>query len=121
MKSHIWIKRIYDPVDPSDGQRILVDRLWPRGVSKDKAALSLWLKEIAPSTELRKWYGHLPEREQEFRQRYKAELDANPDVVHQLREIVTAGPVTLLYSTHDTARNHAIVLADYLQATDHRS
>jgi uncharacterized protein YeaO (DUF488 family) len=121
MKSHISIKRIYDPPAASDGQRILIDRLWPRGVSKDRAALSLWLKEIAPTTELRKWYGHLPEREQEFRRRYMAELDANPEVVQQLREIAAAGPVTLLYSAHDTARNQAVVLADYLQATTSKS
>jgi uncharacterized protein YeaO (DUF488 family) len=114
MSVRISVKRIYDPPEPSDGQRILVDRLWPRGVSKQKAALTLWLKEIAPSTDLRKWYGHDPDREAEFRRRYKAELDNNPEAVSRLSELAKAGPVTLLYSVPDAVGNHAVFLAHYI-------
>ncbi len=115
MDARIVVKRIYDPPEPSDGQRILVDRLWPRGVSKQKAALTLWLKEIAPTTGLRVWYDHDPAREAEFRRRYEAELDGNPQAVARLEDLVKAGPVTLLYAAHDTLRNHALVLADYIR------
>ena len=108
------IKRIYDKAAPDDGFRVLVDRLWPRGVSKEKAALDLWLKEVAPSDELRQWFGHQPERFAEFRKRYTAELDANP-AVQQLREALKAHRVvTLLYGARDPVMNQAAVLRDYV-------
>ena len=108
------IKRVYEPRARGDGQRVLVDRVWPRGISKDKLTDALWLKEIAPSTALRKWFDHRPERWQQFCKRYTAELDANADAVAALRKIVTQGPVTLLYSARDVEHNQARALADYL-------
>lgn len=108
------IKRIYDEPEPSDGYRVLVDRLWPRGVSRERAALDEWLKDIAPSPELRTWFGHQPERFEEFSARYQTELDANP-AVEQLRTLSAEHPViTLLYAAHDPAINHALVLQQYL-------
>lgn len=109
------VKRVYAPMDDGDGARVLVDRLWPRGVSKHDAQLTLWLKAIAPTTELRVWFNHDPSRWTEFCQRYHAELDANPDTLAQLRALAAEGPVTLLYAAHDETRNHARVLLDYLQ------
>lgn len=111
----IRIKRVYDAAEAGDGARVLVDRLWPRGLSKDKAALSLWLKEIAPSTELRKWFGHEPARWQQFERRYRAELKDCAAAVAQLDALLQQGAVTLLYSAHDTAHNQAVVLADYFR------
>lgn len=96
--------------------RVLVDRVWPRGVSKEKLGKVVWLKDIAPSTELRKWFGHRPERWEEFRSRYVAELDRNSDVVAKLRAMCARGPVTLLYSARDIEHNQARVLADHLRA-----
>jgi uncharacterized protein YeaO (DUF488 family) len=112
----IRVKRIYDPRDGKDEARVLVDRLWPRGVRKEAAELTLWMKEIAPSTDLRKWFGHDPARFAEFSRRYRAELSANKDAVDRLHNLVKAGPVTLLYAAHDTEHNEARVLADYLKA-----
>jgi uncharacterized protein YeaO (DUF488 family) len=116
MAGAIRIKRIYEPVDADDGRRVLVDRLWPRGVSKAKAALDLWLKEIAPSEDLRHWFGHDPALWPAFRERYAAELDANPAATAQLRALLETGPVTLLYAAHDAAHNNAVALAGYLMA-----
>ena len=110
------IRRIYDPASPEDGARVLVDRLWPRGIGKDAAALDLWLKEIAPSAPLRRWFGHEPARWAEFARRYRAELDANPQAVARLRQVAAHGPVTLLYAAHDILNNHARVLAAYMGA-----
>jgi uncharacterized protein YeaO (DUF488 family) len=108
------VKRIYDEPDPADGFRVLVDRLWPRGMTKERAALALWLKDIAPSTELRTWFHAHPDRFDEFAKRYRAELDTNP-AVERLREIEAREPrVTLLYSVRDPVHNHAAVLADLL-------
>jgi uncharacterized protein YeaO (DUF488 family) len=107
-------KRIYELADPADGQRVLVDRLWPRGVSKAAAGLDLWLKAIAPSDDLRHWFGHDPELWVEFQARYAAELDANPDAVAELRALMAKGPVTLVYAAHDTEHNNALALAAYL-------
>ncbi len=115
MKPALRIKRIYDRPAGQDGARILVDRLWPRGVTKKSAALALWLKEVAPSPALRKWFGHDPERWSEFRRRYRAELRANETAVSNLRALLSRGSVTLLYAAHDPAHNHALVLADYLK------
>ncbi|MES1196940.1 MAG: DUF488 domain-containing protein [Steroidobacter sp.] len=111
----IRIKRVYDPPDRADGMRILVDRLWPRGLRKEKAALSLWFKDVAPSPGLRKWFGHDPARWQEFSRRYRAELAANKVAIDQMRDFLKQGSVTLLYAAHDTEHNHAIVLAEYLR------
>jgi uncharacterized protein YeaO (DUF488 family) len=110
----VRVKRIYEQPSPADGLRVLVDRLWPRGVSKQLAAVDLWLKEVAPSSDLRMWFGHRPERFHDFAARYAAELDANP-AVEQLRRLVASDQtVTLLYGAKDAAINHAVVLADYL-------
>jgi uncharacterized protein YeaO (DUF488 family) len=111
---HVKLKRAYEPPDRADGTRVLVDRLWPRGVSKDKAAVDLWLKDLAPSTELRKWFGHDPERWPEFRKRYAAEVRQHPEVYDQLRELARQGPVTLVYSAHDEIHNDAVVLRSLL-------
>ncbi|RAZ92723.1 hypothetical protein DPM33_02270 [Mesorhizobium hawassense] len=114
MAFDIPVKRIYEPPAEADGQRVLVDRIWPRGVAKKDAALALWLKDIAPSDALRKWFGHEPERWAEFQKRYRAELDANGDAVAELRELLREGKVTLLYGAHDEKHNNAVALADYL-------
>lgn len=115
MAADLAVKRIYEPAAADDGQRILVDRVWPRGISKQKAALALWLKDIAPSTGLRKWFGHDPARWTEFRRRYHAELEANPEPVTRLKDLIRAGKVTLLYGAQDTTHNQAQALADYLR------
>ncbi len=112
---NIRVKRIYEPASAEDGTRVLVDRLWPRGVRKQSAALSLWLKDIAPSPELRQWFDHDPSRWQEFGRRYRAELHRNYETVGQLREILKLGRATLLYGAHDTAHNHALILADFMR------
>lgn len=107
------LKRAYLPPHEKDGTRVLVDRLWPRGVRKEDAHIDLWLKEIAPSAALRTWFGHKPERFAEFRRRYEEELDANPAVA-QLRALNARGTVTLVYGARDEIHNQAVVLADYL-------
>lgn len=113
--SELRIKRVYEPASPDDGYRVLVDRIWPRGESKEKADLDLWLKEIAPSTELRKWFGHDPDKWDEFRTRYRAELDNNAQVVAELREIIKTHPVvTLVYSAKNEADNQAVALREYM-------
>lgn len=114
----LQIKRIYEPAQDGDGVRVLVDRLWPRGISKDKANLDEWAKELAPSTELREWFGHRPERFDEFSARYKAELDANPPAQKDLEEILEKSKgsmVTLLYGAKDPQINQAVVLKEYLE------
>ena len=110
----IKLKRSYEKPDAADGARVLVDRLWPRGVSKADAGLDRWMKEIAPSTDLRKWFGHDPARWEEFRRRYTEELHRNADLLAQLRGLARQGPVTLVYSAHDEAHNDAVVLRDVL-------
>lgn len=112
---HIRIKRIYDPPEADDGARVLVDRLWPRGVRKADAAVDHWLRDVAPSPELRRWFGHDPERFDTFSAYYRAELDDRPQAVAELNELAAAGPVTLLYAARDRDCNHARVLADYLR------
>ena len=109
-------KRVYESPDGDDGFRILIDGLWPQGVSREKAHVDLWLKEIAPSTELRKWFGHDPARSGEFKRRYFEELDANAEVVEQLRTRVRKQKVTLLYAARDQVYNNAVCLAEYLAA-----
>ena len=115
MAFDIRVKRIYEPAEKSDGQRILVDRIWPRGLAKDKAALTLWLKEIAPSTELRKWFDHKPERWDEFRKRYGKELDGKSAVLGELAKLLEHGRVTLLYGAREERYNNAVALAAYLR------
>ena len=110
----VSIKRIYEPAAPADGTRILVDRLWPRGVSKERARLALWMKEIAPSPKLRVWFGHKPERFREFGRRYQKELARNP-AVGELRKLARRERVTLLYGAHDRKINHAAVLQSILR------
>lgn len=109
----LTIKRIYEPPADEDGLRVLVDRLWPRGVSKEDAALDLWLKEVAPTPELRTWFGHEPERFEEFSARYRAELESNPALDRLLEAARDAEPVTLLYAARDPECNHAAVLRDF--------
>lgn len=110
----IQIKRIYENAEPSDGKRILVDRLWSRGISKENAHLDLWLKEVAPSTELRKWFhAAMPDNWEEFKQRYLKELETN-SAVEELQHIAVEHTVTLLYSAKDVEYNHAIILKEYL-------
>ena len=110
----IELKRAYEARSRNDGRRILVDRLWPRGISKAKAGIDEWLKELAPSTELRKWFGHDPERWDEFRRRYAKEIHGQAELLAHLRAIAREGPVTLVYSAHDELHNDAIVLRDVL-------
>lgn len=110
------IKRVYEPVSPKDGYRILVDRLWPRGLSKDRAAVDLWLKDIAPSTELRRWFGHDPGKWSEFRRKYSAELATHAEDVAQIRKLAKRRRVTLVYGARDTEYNDAVVLLGYLES-----
>jgi uncharacterized protein YeaO (DUF488 family) len=110
------LKRVYEPRARGDGTRVLVDRLWPRGLSKEELADVIWLKEIAPSTALRKWFGHEPSRWPEFYARYWAELETMPQTVEQLSQLMRKGPVTLLYSARNPEENQAVVLRDFLQA-----
>ena len=108
------IKRAYAPAEESDGYRILVDRLWPRGISKEKAQIDLWLKSVAPSNELRKWFGHDPEKFHEFEQRYRAEL-AGSGALDELRAVLREHPdATLLFAAHDEEHNNAVVLKELL-------
>jgi uncharacterized protein YeaO (DUF488 family) len=116
----IHIKRTYDPAAREDGRRFLVERLWPRGMKKESLVMDEWLKEVAPSTELRKWFGHQPERWPEFQKRYKKELRANPAALTPLLDASKRGTVTLLYSAHDIEHNGAIVLRDFLSARQRR-
>jgi uncharacterized protein YeaO (DUF488 family) len=109
------IKRVYDAPAPSDGKRILVDRLWPRGLKKTDAALDDWMKDVAPSVPLRLWFDHDPQRFAEFGRKYKVELTSNPALT-KLRELGQAKRVTLLYAAHDPKVNHAVVLQSVLQA-----
>lgn len=113
-QTRVQLKRAYDPPSPRDGTRILVDRLWPRGISKAKARVDLWLKDVAPSTVLRQWFGHDPARWSEFRRRYRAELRRQPDALAQLRALARRGRVTLVFGARDERRNQAVVLKDLL-------
>jgi len=112
--SNVVLKRAYEQPEKSDGRRILVDRLWPRGVSKAEADLDLWIKEIAPSAELRTWFGHDPGRWGEFRRRYRAELAQHPDTLKDLRRHAREGRITLVYSAKDEVHNDAVVLRNVI-------
>lgn len=116
--ANLQLKRAYDPAEPSDGTRILVDRLWPRGVSKERADLADWMKEIAPSTALREWFGHDPARWDEFQSRYRAELANHRAELDQIRDLATKGMVTLVYGARDEVHNDAVVLREVLLGKD---
>lgn len=111
---NVQIKRVYDPPAPGDGRRVLVDRLWPRGLKKEQAAIDVWLKEVAPSTTLRQWYHHDPAKWTEFKRRYFAELADSPHVA-ELRQMAQTAPLTLLYTARDEEHNNALALHEYLQ------
>ncbi len=106
----IRLRRIYDPPAEGEGLRILVDRIWPRGVSKERAHVDLWLRDVAPRDDLRRWFGHDPERWQAFQERYRQELEADPARLAPLLEAIQRGPVTLLYSARDEQHNQAVAL-----------
>jgi len=114
MMMDIRTKRVYAPPSPQDGFRVLVDRVWPRGMTKEQVQADLWLKEVAPSTALRKWFGHDPLKWEEFKRRYYSELNANPGGVAPLLEAAERGRLTLLYSSRDTEHNQAVALREYL-------
>jgi uncharacterized protein YeaO (DUF488 family) len=110
----IKLKRAYEPPDRGDGTRILVDRLWPRGIKKADAVIDRWLRDVAPSTKLRQWFGHRPDRWPEFRRRYLAELRQRPELIEEIRKAARSGPVTLIYAARDEAHNDAVVLKEVL-------
>ncbi len=112
----IRVKRIYQAPEPDDGYRLLVDRLWPRGMSKESISFDAWMKEVAPSSELRRWFAHDASRWQEFKRRYAVELDTRQDLVDEILSLARDSSVTLLYSARDPDRNQAIALAEYLAA-----
>jgi uncharacterized protein YeaO (DUF488 family) len=111
-------KRIYEEPTPSDGRRILIDRLWPRGVSKEVAKIDFWAKAVAPSTELRVWYKHDPAKWTEFRDRYFAELDSNPEGIAELLSELASGPATLIFSSKEERLNNASAIREYLESSD---
>jgi uncharacterized protein YeaO (DUF488 family) len=107
--------RVYDPPEPSDGHRVLVDHVWPRGVSRERAKLDEWARELAPSDELRRWFGHVPARFAEFRSRYRDELEGRRGRVEQLRRRARNGPVTIVYAARDREHNNAVVVAELVR------
>jgi uncharacterized protein YeaO (DUF488 family) len=117
----IAVKRAYDPVSRADGTRFLVERLWPRGISKAKLRVAAWLKEVGPSTELRQWFSHDPAKWDEFRKRYRRELDSRAEAWEPILSAARRGPVTLVFSSHDTKHNNAIALQGYLEAKMRRT
>lgn len=112
----IKIKRAYEKADSTDGFRILVDRLWPRGISKERAKVDFWPRELAPSTELRRWYGHDPEKWSEFKSRYAAELSGNQELLNKLMEYVRKGTVTFVYSSKEERFNNALALKKHVES-----
>jgi len=112
----IQLKRAYEEAEPGDGERFLVDRLWPRGLRKEAAHVDNWVKDVAPSDQLRKWFAHDPEKWTEFQRRYFAELDARPDAWKPILDAARRGRVTLLFSAHDTEHNNAVALKRYLES-----
>jgi uncharacterized protein YeaO (DUF488 family) len=117
----VRLKRAYDDVAATDGYRVLIDRIWPRGVSRDRARLDEWARELAPSSELRRWFGHEPAKFEEFRRRYAEELAAHEDKLDELRRRAGEGTLTLVYGARDTEHNDAVVLADILRRDESRS
>jgi uncharacterized protein YeaO (DUF488 family) len=114
MPTQIALKRVYEPPTPQDGLRVLVERLWPRGLTKDEAEVDLWLKDIAPSADLRKWFGHDPAKWKQFQRRYTAELEENKELVKELRQKSQNGKVTLVYAARDEEHNGALALKQFL-------
>jgi uncharacterized protein YeaO (DUF488 family) len=114
--SMVKLKRAYEAPTKDDGERVLVERLWPRGLTKQKAKIDLWVKEISPSTELRKWFGHDPEKWDEFRRRYKSELKQQPELVDQLRDKARKGPITFVYAAKDELHNSALLLKEFVES-----
>jgi uncharacterized protein YeaO (DUF488 family) len=112
----IQVRRAYEPAGPADGFRVLVDRIWPRGMKKEQAAIDLWLKDVAPSAGLRKWFGHDPAKWDEFRRRYASELDREPDAVRLLEEKSRRGTLTLVFAAKDAEHSNAAALKGYLEA-----
>ncbi len=112
----ICVKRVYEAIGDDDGARFLVERLWPRGIKKESLVMEAWLKEVAPSVGLRQWFQHDPAKWEEFKRRYRAELDANPEAWKPIMEAARKGNVTLLYSARDVERNSAVLLKTYLEA-----
>lgn len=111
----IQVKRAYDPPAPSDGSRVLVDRIWPRGIAKEDLKIDAWLKDVAPSTGLRKWFGHDPDKWDEFRQRYARELEERQDAIEQILAKARAGRVTLVFGARDVEHSNAAALKEYLE------
>lgn len=118
--ANIHVRRVYDAARPEDGQRILIDRLWPRGLSKADAKVDVWMKEIAPSTKLRQWYQHDPKKWPEFKKRYHAELDEHADGVGELMSYAAAGKLTLLFASREERLNNAFALKEYLESKSRR-
>jgi uncharacterized protein YeaO (DUF488 family) len=112
---NVVLKRAYEDPAPGDGRRVLIDRIWPRGVSRERARLDEWARELAPSTELRRWFGHDPARFAEFRRRYRRELELHEDELRELRRHARGGTLTLVYGARDPAHNDAVVLAELLR------
>jgi uncharacterized protein YeaO (DUF488 family) len=117
-RAEIRLKRAYDKPAPEDGLRILVERLWPRGLTKDRAAIDRWMKEVAPSPELRKWYGHDTAKWSDFQKRYRVELGENKDLIEELREKCRSGTVTFVYAARDEEHNSALILKKFLERPD---
>jgi uncharacterized protein YeaO (DUF488 family) len=111
----IQVKRVYEATAKSDGKRFLIDRVWPRGVTKESLHMAAWLKEVAPSNDLRKWFSHDPAKWKEFQKRYHSQLDRQPETWQPLRESAGGGNITLLFSARDTEHNNAVALRDYLK------
>jgi uncharacterized protein YeaO (DUF488 family) len=118
-ESKVALKRVYEQAEAKDGTRVLVDRLWPRGLSKERAHVDVWLKEVAPSNELRRWFGHDPDKFADFRRRYEAELasESGKEALAKLRGLMKQGPITLVFAAHDVEQNNAVVLRDLLMHT----
>ena len=114
--ARIGIRRVYEPPEPADGLRVLVDRLWPRGLSKNAAAVDLWLKAVAPSDKLRKWFNHDPDRWDDFLKRYRRELEGQTESLEELKRLVRKQTVTLLYAAKDEKHNNAVALRELLSS-----
>jgi uncharacterized protein YeaO (DUF488 family) len=110
----VYTKRVYDPAEPADGYRVLIDHVWPRGVSRERAKLDEWARELAPSDELRRWFDHVPGRFEEFRVRYRNELEPHAEKLEELRGRASKGPVTIVYAARDEQHNNAVVLGELL-------
>jgi uncharacterized protein YeaO (DUF488 family) len=115
MALDVQAKRIYGPAEPADGYRVLIDHVWPRGVSRERAQLDEWARELAPSDELRKWFDHVPERFEEFRHRYRHELSGHAELLDKLRDRARKGRLTIVYAARDEEHNNAVVLAELVR------